>query len=61
MKFLPKEGTLQLVIAGIPNKYKPFCKLLLEAGLTSLEAWQLKWSSINFKTGHFNVTPTKKP
>jgi len=58
-QYLPKEETLQLIIAGVPNKYKPFCQLLLEAGLSSLEAWLLKWSCINFDTGHVNVTPIK--
>lgn len=58
-QYLPKEETLQLIIAGVPNKYKPFCQLLLEAGLSSLEAWLLKWSCINFEIGHVNVTPIK--
>lgn len=58
-QYLPLEEILLMIIAGVPNKYKPFCQLLLEAGLSSMEAWTLKWSDINFETGYVNVTPIK--
>lgn len=58
-QYLPKEENLLQIIAGVPNKYTPFCQLLLEAGLSSLEAWRLKWSDINFETGYVDVTPIK--
>jgi len=58
-QYLPSEEILQQIIAGVPHKYKPFCQLLLEAGLSSLEAWLLKWSDINFETRHVNITPIK--
>jgi len=58
-QYLPKEEHLMQIIAGVPNKYKPFCQLLFETGLSSLEAWNLKWSDIDFESGNVNVTPIK--
>lgn len=58
-QYLPTEEHLLQIIAGVPNKYKPFCQLLYETGLSSAEAWNLRWDSINFQTLQVDVTPIK--
>lgn len=58
-QYLPTEEHLLQIIAGVPNKYKPFCQLLYETGISSAEAWQLRWDSINFETLDVDVTPIK--
>lgn len=58
-QYLPTEELLLSIISGVPNKYKPFCQMLMETGMRSEEAWKLKWENINFQTGMLSVTPIK--
>lgn len=58
-QYLPERDVLIQIIAGVPNKYRPFCQMLMETGMRSAELWALKWEDIDSNRKMVSVTPAK--
>lgn len=59
LPFIPTEEELNTLIAGVRGKLAVFLQLLKEAGMRAGEAWNLKWTDIDFESGTVRITPEK--
>jgi len=59
LPFIPTEQELDSLIAASKGKLSVFLKLLKETGMRAGEAWNLKWTDIDFESGTLRVTPEK--
>ena len=57
--FLPTENELNSLIAHTSTKLSTFLQLLKETGVSSGEAWKLKWIDVNQYRQTVDITPTK--
>jgi integrase len=57
--WVPQETIVVQLIAGCPNKYKPFLQLLKETGTRAGEAWSLEWNDLDFAAKSVRITPKK--
>ncbi|RLI72067.1 site-specific integrase, partial [Candidatus Heimdallarchaeota archaeon] len=60
LPFIPQEEELDALIAGCGPKTATFLQLLKETGMRAGEAWQLKWTDIDFASKTIRVTPEKR-
>jgi integrase len=58
-EFIPSEELILQIIASLPGKYPAFCMYLMETGVRSIEAWNLKWSHIDFIEKQVHIHPAK--
>jgi integrase len=59
LPFIPTETEVDQLISGLGPKTACFLQLLKETGMRAGEAWNLKWTDIDFERGAVNVTPEK--
>lgn len=59
LPFIPTEQELDALIAGCGPKMACFLQLLKETGMRAGEAWNLKWTDLDFEAGAVRVTPEK--
>jgi integrase/DNA-directed RNA polymerase subunit RPC12/RpoP len=59
LPFIPTEQELDSLIAAVRGKLSIFLQLLKETGMRAGEAWNLKWSDIDFENGTVRITPEK--
>jgi integrase len=59
LPFIPTEQELNQLIAGCNKKTSTLLQLLKETGARCGEAWQLRWTDINFENKTVSITPEK--
>jgi integrase len=59
LPFIPTEHEVNQLISGCGQKISVFLKILKETAIRRGEAFQLRWSDIDFKTQTLRVTPEK--
>jgi len=59
LPFIPTEQELDTLINGCGPKTSAFLQLLKETGMRAGEAWNLKWTDIDFVNNTIRVTPEK--
>ncbi|MEM2112399.1 MAG: site-specific integrase, partial [Candidatus Bathyarchaeia archaeon] len=59
LPWIPTEKEIDELIAGCSHRIATFLQLLKETGMRPGEAWQLKWTYIDFERGAVYVTPEK--
>jgi integrase len=59
LPFIPTENEVDQLIAGCGRKTAVLLQLLKETGMRIGEAWQLKWTDIDFVSNTVRVTPEK--
>ena len=59
LPWIPLENEVDQLIAGCSRRIATFLQLLKETGMRPGEAWQLKWSDLDFEKGTVTVTPEK--
>jgi len=59
LPWIPTEQDVDQLIAGCSARMASFLQLLKETGMRPGEAWQLKWTDIDFEKNIVNVTPEK--
>jgi integrase len=57
--FIPTESEIDQVISGCSNRMATFVQFLKETGARSGEAWQEKWTDIDYATKTVSITPEK--
>jgi len=59
LPFIPTGEEVSQLIAGSSKKVSTFLQLLMETGMRSGEAWNLKWTDFDFERKQVRVTPEK--
>lgn len=59
LPFIPLEKEVDALISGCNRKTATFLQLLKETGMRCGEAWQLKWTDLDFENRVVSVTPEK--
>jgi len=59
LPFIPTEEEIDQLIAGCSHQIATFLQLLKETGARCGEAFNLKWTDIDFATGTIRITPEK--
>ncbi len=59
LPWIPTEQEVNQLIAGCGHRVATFLQLLKETGMRPGEAWQLKWTHVDFERGAVYVTPEK--
>jgi integrase len=59
LPFIPTEAEIDALIAGCGTKMAAFLSTLKETGIRCGEAWNLKWTNIDFVHSTLTVTPEK--
>jgi integrase/ribosomal protein L37AE/L43A len=59
LPFIPKETEIDQLISGCSKRMATFLESLKETAMRSGEAWQLKWTDIDFTTNTIRITPEK--
>jgi integrase len=59
LPFIPAEKELDDLIAGTTAKTSTFLQLLKETGMRAGEAYQLKWTDLDFANNTVRITPEK--
>ncbi|MGB9676296.1 MAG: tyrosine-type recombinase/integrase, partial [Candidatus Bathyarchaeales archaeon] len=59
LPFIPTEEELEQLIAGCSFQMATFLKLLKETGMRYGEAFNLKWTDVDFKANTVRITPEK--
>jgi len=57
--WIPHEKLVDQLIAGCPNKYKPFLQLIKETGMRPGESWKLEWEHFDYISKNVRITPEK--
>jgi len=59
LPFIPLESEIDQLIAGCSRRVSVFLQLLKETAMRAGEAWQLRWTDMDFETGTIRVIPEK--
>jgi len=59
LPFIPTGEEVNQLIAGSNKKVSTFLQLLMETGMRSGEAWNLKWTDFDFERKQTRVVPEK--
>jgi len=59
LPFIPTEGEIDALIAGLGKKSATFLQLIKETGARPGEAWALKWIDIDPQSTTVTITPEK--
>lgn len=59
LPFIPTETEIDQLIASCNKKTAAFLQLLKETGMRRGEAWNLKWTDLDFQNKSVRVTPEK--
>ena len=59
LPFIPLESEVDQLIAGIGKKTATFLQLLKETGMRPGEAWDLRWTDVDYATASITITPEK--
>ena len=60
LPFIPTEQEIDSLIAGCGPKVSTFLQLLKETGMRAGEAWNLKWTDVDFTNLTVRITPEKR-
>ena len=60
LPFIPTEQEIDALIAGCGEKTATFLQTLKETGMRAGEAWNLKWTDIDFVNTTIRITPEKR-
>ena len=59
LPFIPLDSEVEQLIGAMGLRYSAFLSLLKDTAARPLEAWNLKWSDIDFANSHVTITPLK--
>jgi integrase len=59
LPFVPTEVEVDQLISGVGKKTATFLQLIKETGVRPGEAWNIKWTDIDFERDTVNITPEK--
>jgi integrase len=59
LPFIPQDSEVEQLIGAMGLRYSAFLSLLKDTAARPLEAWNLKWSDIDFANSHVTITPLK--
>jgi integrase len=59
LPWIPSEEEIDQLIAGCSHRVATFLQLLKETGMRSGEAWQTRWTEIDFHSRTIRITPEK--
>jgi integrase/recombinase XerD len=60
LPFIPLESELDQLVSGANRKTATFLQLLKETAMRSGEAWRLKWTDLNIKSGTITLNEPEK-
>jgi integrase len=59
LPFIPLTTEVDQLIGGVTKRYACFLSLIKETGARAGEAWNLKWTDIDFEKSTVSITPEK--
>jgi integrase len=59
LPFIPLDSEVEQLIGSMGSRYSTFLSLLKDTAARPLEAWNLKWSDIDFANSTVTITPLK--
>jgi integrase len=59
LPFIPLESEVDQLISGVGSKTATFLQLLKETGMRAGEAWNLRWTDIDYERRTVNIAPEK--
>jgi integrase len=59
LPFIPLESEIDQLIASVALKTSTFLSVLKDTGARPLEAWNLKWTDIDYPSSTVTITPLK--
>jgi integrase len=59
LPFIPLESEIDQLIAGLGRKTATFLQLLKETGMRPGEAWDLRWTDVDYSNAAITITPEK--